>query len=202
MTLTLQSIQDERGELALPSRRLLVTVVEDLENLGDVRDWRAVFDCERGILTASACGTQGACTLISFDDELSLILARDSQDIDLGGILAREDVGLRIREIARSLMHGDQEASRVFEALPQIANHSVTRVSEPENWLLSSADTKLYLYFQTGPSTIQISRDVADGSPYTVMIQTGAEFPWQDITERVRQSPNTHAAVEQLLGKI
>lgn len=202
MTPILQSIQEDRGPLVAPSRRLTAAVVDDLANLGDARDWHPAFDHERGILTASARGEQGAYTLISFRDEHLLIVARDSQDIDLGGILAREDVGLRVREIARSLVEASQEEERVFKELPQLARHRVSTVSEPECWLLSVADTKGYLYFQTGPSNIQVSRAGEHGAPYTVLIQTGSEFPWRDVTERVRRSPIVHEAIERLVANI
>jgi hypothetical protein len=193
---------NEDVALASPGWRLRSAVVADLHTLTDVRDWKPTFDHDRDLLTATARGAQGAYTLALFQGESSLILARDAADVDLSTILTKEDVGMKIQEVATSLRSAFLEQKRVLEQLPQMAQRPVRFTGAPECWRASSGAGQAYLYYQDGPTSIQVSCLPGCENPpgYTVKIQSAPDVPWVDMTERVRGSAVMDRTVRQLLN--
>lgn len=193
---------DQVVALIPPSWRLRSAVVADLHTLTDVRDWRPTFDHDRDLLTATARGEQGAYTLALFQGESSLILARDAADVDLSTILTKEDVGMKIQEVATSLRESFLEQKRVLERLPQVAQRPVTFTGAQECWRASSGAGQAYLYYQDGPTSIQVScLPICENPPlYTVKLQSAPNVPWVDMTERVRGCAMMDRAIRQLLN--
>lgn len=193
---------NEDVALASPGWRLRSAVVADIHTLTDVRDWKPTFDHDRDLLTATARGEQGAYTLVLFRGESSLILARDAADVDLSTILTKEDVGMKIQEVATSLRSVFLEQKRVLEQLPQMAQRPVTFTGARDCWRASSGAGQAYLYYQDGPTSIQVScLPVCENHPvYTVKIQSAPNVPWTDMTERVRGCASMDRAVRQLLN--
>jgi hypothetical protein len=193
---------DQVVALIPPSWRLRSAVVADLHTLTDVRDWTPTFDHDRDLLTATARGEQGAYTLALFQGESSLILARDAADVDLSTILTKEDVGMKIQEVATSLRESFLEQKRVLERLPDVAQRPVTFTGAQECWRVSSGAGQAYLYYQDGPTSIQVScLPICENPPkYTVKLQSAPNVPWVDMTERVRGSAVMDRAIRQLLN--
>jgi hypothetical protein len=185
-----------------PNWRLRSAVVEDLNTLTDVRDWRPTFDHDRDLLTATARGDQGAYTLVLFQGASSLILARDAADVDLSSVLTKEDVGMKIQEVATSLRDAFLEQKRVLDRLPQMAQQPVTFTGDRECWRASSGAGQSYLYYEDGSAVIQISCLPGCENPpvYTVQIQSAPHVPWADMTERVRGCASMDRAVRRLLN--
>jgi hypothetical protein len=177
-------------------------VSEELQSLTDVRDWQPTFEYDRDLLTATARGRQGAYTLILFHGATSLYLARDTSDIDLSTILTKEDVGTKVQEVAQSLREAFLEQKRVLERLPETAKRPVTLTGSRETWRASSGEGQAYLYYQDGPSVIQVSCLPGGENPplYTVKIQPTPDAAWTDITARVRGCAPIDRAVLALLN--
>jgi hypothetical protein len=192
----------DEAALVAPNWRLRSAVVSDLHTLTDVRDWRPTFDHDRDLLTATARGEQGAYTLALFRGESSLILARDAADVDLSAILTKEDVGMKIQEVATSLRSAFLEQKRVLEQLPQMAQRPVTFTGARDCWRASSGAGQAYLYYQDGPTSIQVTcLPICENPPaYTVKIQSAPNVPWADMTEQVRGCASMDRAVRQLLN--
>lgn len=193
---------NEDVALASPGWRLRSAVVADLHTLTDVRDWKPTFDHDRDLLTATARGDQGAYTLAVFQGESSLILARDAADVDLSTVLTKEDVGVKIQEVATSLRSVFLEQKRVLERLPQMAQRPVAFTGARDCWRASSGAGQAYLYYQDGPTSIQVTcLPICENPPaYTVKIQSAPNVPWADMTEQVRGCASMDRAVRQLLN--
>lgn len=193
---------NEDVALAQPGWRVRSAVVADLHTMTDVRDWRPTFDHDRDLLTATARGEQGAYTLALFQGESSLILARDAGDIDLSTILTKEDVGMKIQEVATSLRDAFLEQKRVLERLPEMAHRPVTFTGARDCWRASSGAGQAYLYYQDGATSIQVTcLPICENPPvYTVKIQSAPNVPWADMTEQVRGCASMDRAVRHLLN--
>jgi hypothetical protein len=178
-------------------------VIGDLEKLTNVRDWRASFDAERDLLTATARGNQGAYTIIMFQGSVSLVLARDARDIDLSKIFRDDDVGFKIHEVAATLHHNALEQIRALERLPELATRSITHLPNQECWHASSGNGMAYLYYRDGTTSIQVTCYGASGSSpiYNLKMQHSPDGPWNEVTEEVRSTPSAHSAVQNLLQK-
>lgn len=137
-----------------------------------------------------------------FRGESSLVLARDAADVDLSSILTQEDVGMTIQEVATSLRNAFLEQKRVLERLPQMAQRPVTFTGARDCWRASSGAGQAYLYYQDGPTSIQVTcLPICENPPaYTVKIQSAPNVPWADMTDRVRGCASMDRAVRRLLS--
>lgn len=195
--------QSSHSSLMPVNWRNRAAIASDLESLTDQRDWRTVFNAERELLTATARGSLGAYTLFIFQGEVSLVLARDTADLDLSKILRDDDVGFKIQEVGASLLAGAVEQRRVLEALPELTRRPITFTQNPDCWYASSGDGTSYLYYRDGSTSIQVTCfPGSEMSPsYTVKVQHSSDAPWSDLTEGARSSPAKHQAVQALIRK-